>query len=318
MSLMAMLSLVISSTLVYSAPLIFTSIGGTFSERGGVVNVGLEGIMGMGAFASIVFNLTFANTFGAATPWLGLVAGAFVGVIFSLLHAVATVTLRADHIISGTVINLMAQALGVFLIKVLYGKGQTAPISQDFGYASVPGLSHIPILGQLFFAKTSGPAWLAIFVAILSWYIIFKTKFGLRLRSVGENPQAADTLGLNVAKLRYSGVMISGLLGGIGGAVVAQSISLNYSASTIVGQGFMAMAAMIFGRWNPLGALGASLFFGLSQSLAVVGAQLPGLKSVPSIWLQIAPYVFTIIVLAFFFGKTRAPKADGVNYIKAA
>lgn len=318
MSLMAMLSFVISSTLVYSTPLIFTSIGGTFSERGGVVNVGLEGIMGMGAFAAVVFNLTFASTLGAATPWFGLIAGAVVGLLFSLLHGVATITLRADHIISGTVINLMAPALGVFLIKVLYGKGQTVPISQDFGYTSIPVLSRIPILGDLFFAKTSGPAWLAIVVAVLSWYVIFKTKFGLRLRSVGENPQAADTLGLNVARLRYSGVMLSGLLGGIGGAVVAQSISLNYSASTIVGQGFMAMAAMIFGRWNPIGALGASLFFGLSQSLAVVGAQLPGLKNVPSIWLQIAPYVLTIIVLVFFFGKTRAPKADGVNYIKAA
>lgn len=318
MSLMAMLSLVISSTLVYSTPLIFTSIGGTFSERGGVVNVGLEGIMGMGAFAAVVFNLTFASTLGAATPWFGLIAGAVVGLLFSLLHGVATITLRADHIISGTVINLMAPALGVFLIKVLYGKGQTVPISQDFGYTSIPVLSRIPILGDLFFAKTSGPAWLAIVVAVLSWYVIFKTKFGLRLRSVGENPQAADTLGLNVARLRYSGVMLSGLLGGIGGAVVAQSISLNYSASTIVGQGFMAMAAMIFGRWNPIDALGASLFFGLSQSLAVVGAQLPGLKNVPSIWLQIAPYVLTIIVLVFFFGKTRAPKADGVNYIKAA
>lgn len=318
MSLMAMLSLVISSTLVYSTPLIFTSIGGTFSERGGVVNVGLEGIMGMGAFAAVVFNLTFASTLGSATPWFGLLAGAVVGLLFSLLHGVATITLRADHIISGTVINLMAPALGVFLIKVLYGKGQTVPISQDFGYTSIPVLSHIPILGDLFFAKTSGPAWLAIVVAVLSWYVIFKTKFGLRLRSVGENPQAVDTLGLNVARLRYSGVMLSGLLGGVGGAVVAQSISLNYSASTIVGQGFMAMAAMIFGRWNPIGALGASLFFGLSQSLAVVGAQLPGLKNVPSIWLQIAPYVLTIIVLVFFFGKTRAPKADGVNYIKAA
>ncbi|MGL5465702.1 MAG: ABC transporter permease, partial [Leuconostoc lactis] len=152
MSLMAMLSLVISSTLVYSTPLIFTSIGGTFSERGGVVNVGLEGIMGMGAFAAVVFNLTFASTLGSATPWFGLLAGAVVGLLFSLLHGVATITLRADHIISGTVINLMAPALGVFLIKVLYGKGQTVPISQDFGYTSIPVLSHIPILGDLFFA----------------------------------------------------------------------------------------------------------------------------------------------------------------------
>lgn len=317
MSLMSILTLVISSTLVYSAPLIFTSIGGTFSERGGVVNVGLEGIMGIGAFAAVVFNLTFADQFGALTPWLGLLAGAIIGLLFSLLHAVATVTLRADHIISGTVINLMAPALGVFLIKVIYGKGQTEPISRDFGYTSLPLLKDIPVIGDLLFAKTSGPAWLAIIIAVLSWYLIFKTKFGLRLRSVGENPQAADTLGLNVARLRYAGVMLSGILGGIGGAVVAQSISLNYSAGTIVGQGFVAMAAMIFGRWNPLGAMAASLFFGLSQSLAVVGAQLPVIQNIPSIYLQIAPYVLTIVVLVFFFGKTRAPKADGVNYIKA-
>lgn len=319
MSLTTMLALVISSTLVYSAPLIFTSIGGAFSERGGIVNVGLEGMMVIGAFSATVFNLTFASQFGAATPWLGLLVGGLSGLFFSLLHAVATVTLRADHIISGTVINLMAPALGVFLIKVMYGKGQSDPLDASFGYTSVPVLSDIPFIGPVFFAKTSAVAWLAIAVAFVAYYVIFKTKYGLRLRSVGENPQAADTLGLNVYALRYSGVLMSGLLGGIGGAVVAQSIALNFSATTIAGQGFMALAAMIFGRWNPIGAMLASLFFGASQSLAVVGAQLPGLNAIPSIYLQIAPYVVTIIVLAFFFGgKNQAPKADGVNYIKAA
>ncbi|HEY4398976.1 MAG TPA: ABC transporter permease [Lactobacillaceae bacterium] len=318
MTLTNMLALIISSTLVYSAPLIFTAIGGTFSERGGVVNVGLEGMMTIGAFAATVFNLTFAKDFGAATPWLGLLVGGVAGMIFSLLHAVATVTLRADHIISGTVINLMAPALGVFLIKVLYGKGQSDPISASFGYADVPVLDKIPFIGPIFFQNTSSTAWVAIIVAFIAWYVIFKMRYGLRLRSVGENPQAADTLGLNVYRLRYSGVVISGLFGGVGGAVVAESIALNFSATTIAGQGFMALAAMIFGRWNPIGAMLAALFFGASQSLAVVGAQLPGLKEIPSIYLQIAPYVVTIIVLVFFFGKTQAPKADGVNYIKAA
>ncbi len=317
MSLETILQLVISSTLVYSAPLIFTALGGTFSERAGVVNVGLEGTMIMGAFAGVVFNLTFAGQFGGLTPWLGLLAGAVIGLIFSLLHAVATVTLRADHIVSGTVMNLMAPALGVYLIKLMYGKGQTSMIAENFGYWNVPVLSKIPVIGTIFFTKTSSTAWVAIIIAFVASWVLFKTRFGLRLRSVGENPQAADTLGLNVYALRYTGVLISGVLGGIGGALFAQSIPGNFSASTIVGQGFMSMAAMIFGRWNPVGAMAAALFFGFSQSMAIVGAQLPVLNQVPSVYLQVAPYVFTVLILVVFFAKSKAPAADGVNYIKS-
>lgn len=317
MSLETILQLVISSTLVYSAPLIFTALGGTFSERAGVVNVGLEGTMIMGAFAGVVFNLTFAGQFGGLTPWLGLLAGAVIGLIFSLLHAVATVTLRADHIVSGTVMNLMAPALGVYLIKLMYGKGQTSMIAENFGYWNVPVLSKIPVIGTIFFTKTSSTAWVAIIIAFVASWFLFKTRFGLRLRSVGENPQAADTLGLNVYALRYTGVLISGVLGGIGGALFAQSIAGNFSASTIVGQGFMSMAAMIFGRWNPVGAMAAALFFGFSQSMAIVGAQLPVLNQVPSVYLQVAPYVFTVLILVVFFAKSKAPAADGVNYIKS-
>ncbi|WP_373702220.1 ABC transporter permease [Weissella soli] len=317
MDLQTILQLVISSTLVYSAPLIFTALGGTFSERSGIVNVGLEGIMVMGAFGGTVFNLTFADTFGTATPWLGLLAGAAIGVVFSVLHAVATINLRADHIVSGTVLNLLAPAVGVYLIKVIYGKGQTDMISENFGNSAVPGLSKIPIIGPILFAKLSYPAVVAIIVAIVAWWLLYKTRFGLRLRSVGENPQAADTLGLDVYKLRYAGVLISGVLGGIGGALFAQSIAGNFSSSTIVGQGYMSMAAMIFGRWNPIGAMLAALFFGFSQSMAIVGGQLPGIKEIPSVYLQIAPYAITIIVLVLFFAKSKAPAADGVNYIKS-
>ena len=234
-----------------------------------------------------------------------------------MIHAVATVSLRADHIISGTVINLMAPALGVFLIKAWYGKGQTDNITQNLGYFSFPGLADIPVIGPIFFKNTFLPAYCAILIAVLAWVIIFKTKFGLRLRSVGENPQAADTLGINVYAMRYSGVLISGLLGGMGGAVFAQSISGNFSAGTIVGQGFISMAAMIFGKWNPLGAMGASLFFGFAQSLSIIGAQLPVISSIPPVLLQIAPYLLTIIVLVVFLGKASGPKANGKNYIKS-
>ncbi|URZ86504.1 ABC transporter permease [Floricoccus penangensis] len=317
MNLITMLQLLASSMLIYATPLIFTSLGGTFSERGGVVNVGLEGIMVMGAFSSIVFNLTYASQFGKATPWIACIVGGVVGLLFSLIHAVACISLRANQIISGTVINLMAPALSVFLTKILYGKGQTDNITQSFGYFDFPILSKIPVIGPIFFQKTSLIGYVSILVSFIAWFILFKTRFGLRLRSVGENPQAADTLGINVYKMRYAGVLISGLLGGIGGAVFAQSISVNFSGTTIAGQGFIAMAAMIFGKWNPIGAMLASLFFGLSQSLSVIGSQLPLFSNIPIVYLQIAPYVLTIVVLALFLGRSTGPKANGVNYIKS-
>ncbi|MBM7709817.1 ABC transporter permease [Enterococcus lemanii] len=317
MSVVTTIALIVTSTLVYSTPLILTSLGGTFSERSGIVNVGLEGIMVMGAFSAIVFNLEMSQQFGIWTPWLAILVGGVVGVLFSLIHAVATISFRADHIISGTVVNLMAPALGVFLIKTWYGKGQTDNIRYNLGYFTFPGLSKIPVIGQIFFKNTFLPAYLAIGIAVLAWFIIFKTRFGLRLRSVGENPQAADTLGINVYRFRYAGVLISGLLGGMGGAVFAQAISGNFSVGTIVGQGFISMAAMIFGKWNPIGAMGAALFFGFAQSLSIIGAQLPVISSVPPVLLQISPYVLTIIVLVAFLGQASGPKANGRNYIKS-
>jgi len=306
MSITTMLTLLVSSMLIYSAPLVFTSIGGVFSERAGVVNVGLEGIMVMGAFSGVVFNLEFAEQLGAVTPWISLLVGGLVGAIFSIIHAAATVHFRADHVVSGTVLNLMAPALAVFLVKVLYNKGQTDNLTQTFGRFDFPILANIPVIGDIFFRSTSLLGYIAIAFSFLAWFILFKTRFGLRLRSVGEHPQAADTLGINVYKMRYLGVIISGFLGGIGGAIYAQSISVNFSVTTIVGPGFIAIGAML-----------SSLFFGLSQSLAVIGSQLPFLQGVPTVYLQIAPYVLTILVLAAFFGKAVAPKADGINYIKS-
>ena len=312
------LSIVVSSALIYAAPLIFTALGGTFSERSGIVNVGLEGIMVMGAFSSIVFNLSMGDVFGNWTPWVGLLVGGGIGLIFSLIHAVATVNLRANHIVSGTVINMLAPALAIFLTRVLYeGRGQTDFIKFNFGKSNIPLLEHIPILGDIFFKGTSAAALVAILIAVLAWYILFKSRFGLRLRSVGEHPQAADTLGINVYLMRYAGVMISGFLGGIGGAVAAQSISLNFSVSTIAGQGFIALAAMIFGKWNPLGAMGAAIFFGFAQSLSVIGSYIPIIKDVPPVALQISPYILTIIVLVAFIGKSQGPAANGETYIKS-
>lgn len=315
---MTLLLTVVSTTLVYSAPMIFTSIGGTFSERSGIVNVGLEGIMVMGAFSSVVFNLFTAHIFHGATPWLGLLVGGLVGVLFSLMHAVATINWRTDHIISGTVLNLMAPALGVYLTKLIFaGKGQTDIIQQPLANVTMPGLSNIPVIGPIFFRNTSLVAYFGIFVAIFSWWVLKYTRFGLRLRSVGEHPEAADSVGISVYKYRYMGVMLSGLLGGIGGAIMAESITLNFSVSTIVGQGFMSLAAMIFGKWNPIGAMGAAIFFGFAQSLAIIGKYIPVIANVPNVWFTLAPYLITIIVLVAFIGKSQAPAADGSTFVKS-
>lgn len=274
--------------------------------------------MWIGAFTSIVFNLTFVSVFGNATPWVALLVAMIAGAIFSLLHAVASITFRADHTVSGVAINLLASGLTLFLVKFIYNKGETDIIQKGFSKIDIPVLKDIPVIGKIFFQNTYWVSYLAIIVAIIVWYVIYKTPFGLRLRSVGEHPMAADTMGINVTKMRYIGVILSGAFGGIGGAVYAQAISSNFSHSTISGQGFMALAAMIFGKWHPLGAMGAAIFFGFAQSLSIIGPSLPFLKDIPSVYLLIAPYVLTILALTGFIGRAEAPKADGVHYIKGS
>ncbi|MFC4354479.1 ABC transporter permease [Chryseomicrobium palamuruense] len=307
---------IIPVSIAYAAPLIFVAIGGVFSEKSGVVNIGLEGLMVMGAFVGIVFNLTFAEQLGGATIWFALLAAMVVSGIFSLLHAVASITFRADQVISGVAINMLGAALAIFAVKLIYDKGQTDYVSQQFIRFDIPVLKDIPVIGPMFFNDVYATSILAIAIAILAWFVIYKTPFGLRLRSVGEHPMAADTMGIKVNRMRYIAVVISGMLAGIGGAAYAQSISYEFSHSTINGQGFMALAAMIFGKWHPLGAMGAALFFGLAQSLKIVGGSIDFIDQVPSVYLDILPYVLTILALAGFIGKASAPKAIGKPYIK--
>lgn len=316
MSFLEVLYFIVPSAIFYAAPLILTAIGGVFSERSGVVNIGLEGLMVIGAFVGILFNLLFAETFGNATPWLALVAAMVAALLLSLVHAVASISFRADQVVSGVAINLLAIALSLYLVKKIFDKGQTDFITERFPRYDVPFLSDIPVLGPMFFTKMYNTSILALVVAIVAWFVIYKTPFGLRLRSVGEHPMAADTMGINVSRMRYIAVMISGALAGIGGAIYAQTISGDFGHATINGQGFMALAAMIFGKWHPLGAMGAALFFGLAQSLSIVGPSIPYIKDIPSVFLLILPYVLTILALAGFIGRANAPKANGVPYIK--
>ncbi|ASK64433.1 sugar ABC transporter permease [Virgibacillus phasianinus] len=311
-----LLQSIIPPALFFSAPLIFTAIGGVFSERSGVVNIGLEGLMVMGAFVGVVFNLTFADALGAWTPWISILVAMVVSAIFSLIHAVASITFRAEQVVSGVAINFLALGLGVFLTKQWYDKGQTDMVSKPFYTTDIPLLSDIPVLGPILFQGIYLTSYLAIALAFIAWYVLYKTPFGLRLRAVGEHPMAADTNGISVYKMRYMAVFLSGAFGGLGGSVFALTIALNFSHATIVGQGFMALAAVIFGKWHPLGAMGAALFFGFAQSLSVISAGIPFLEDVPQVYLLIAPYILTILALAGFIGRAEAPKANGVPYIK--
>src|SRR3954447_17669900 len=311
MSLMDILIILVPSTLLWAAPLVFTALGGIFSERSGVVNIALEGLMVIGAFTAIVFNLTFVETFGSLTPWLAILVAMAAGAIFSLLHAVAAITFRADHTVSGVAINLLATGLTLFLVKLIFDKGETDIISKGFNKIDIPVLKDIPVIGKIFFQNTYWTSFLAIIVAIFVWYIVYKTPFGLRLRSVGEHPMAADTMGINVVKIRYIGVIISGGLAGIGGAIYSQTMTNDFGHATINGQGFMALAAMIFGKWHPIGAMGAALFFGFAQALAISAPAIPFLANVPTVYLHILPYVLTILALAGFIGRATAPKASG-------
>ena len=309
---------IIPLVLFYSAPLIFTALGGVFSERAGVVNIGLEGLMVMGAFVGIVFNLAYADVFGSLTPYLSILAAMIVSALFSIIHAIASVSLRANQVVSGVAINFLALGVGVFLTKQWYGKGQTDVVSEPFYSSNIRFLEDIPFIGEMFFQGVYKISYVAIILAFIAWFVLYKTRFGLQLRAVGEHPMAADTNGINVYKMRYIAVIISGALGGVGGSVFALTITGDFSNTTIVGQGFMALAAVIFGKWHPLGALGAALFFGFAQSLSVISSGIPILQDVPNVYLLIAPYVLTILALAGFIGRAEAPKANGEPYIKGS
>ncbi|MGQ8946386.1 ABC transporter permease [Bacillus altitudinis] len=316
MGFLQILEIIVPATLVYAAPLILTALGGVFSERSGVVNIGLEGLMVVGAFSSIIFNLMFADTFGALTPWLGLLVGMAIGGVFSLIHAVATITFRADQTVSGVAINMLALGTTLFVVKLIYGKAQTDKITEPFYKGDIPLLSDIPIIGDIFFKDVYYTSILALVLAVVAWFVLFKMPFGLRLRAVGEHPMAADTMGIKVYRMRYIGVFISGLFGGLGGAVYASTIALDFSHATITGQGFIALAALVFGKWHPFGAMGAALFFGFAQSLSIIGSLLPLFQDIPNVYMLIAPYVLTILALTGFIGRADAPKALGTPYLK--
>ncbi|KEQ23796.1 ABC transporter permease [Paenibacillus tyrfis] len=315
MDALRILGELIHTTLVFSTALIFTAMGGIFSERSGVVNIGLEGLMISGAFASAVA-AWYAEQAGFAdgAPWIGLLAAILVSMLVSLIHAVASITFKADQVVSGVVINFLAAGFTVYLVKILFaGSGQTETLNAVFHNVAIPGLASVPLLGYGVF--TAYPTtYLALAAVALGWYAMFKTPFGLRLRAVGEHPGAADTLGVNVTRMRYIGVLLSGALGGLGGATITLTTTSNFSHNTISGQGFIALAAMIFGKWHPFGALGAAIFFGFAQAIRNFVQLFPVSQAIPMEFIYMLPYILTILVLAGAVGRAYPPASLGEPY----
>jgi simple sugar transport system permease protein len=300
------ITLLISITFMYSAPLIFGALGGVTSERSGVVNIGIEGMMNIGAFAGT------AVAFSTGNPWLGFLMAGVAGGLLALLHGFASITCKADQTVSGIALNLIGPGVALFLCRMFFqGATMSKPIANKlpkiFGNLQTQNTA----LKNLNLDIT---AILAAALAVILWFVFYKTKWGLRIRSVGEHPAAADSLGISVTKTRYLCVILSGIFAGLGGGCMTLDIIPQYTPTAISGQGFIALAAVIFGKWTPYGAYGACMLFGFAQALTVV---LGGGKfAVPSEILAMLPYVLTIIVLILFVGRAVAPKEDGIPYEK--
>ena len=306
------LGIILYATLIYMTPLLYASLGSCFSEVSGVINIGIEGMMTAGAFTGTVVAYFTGN------PWIGFLCGGLAGAFFGMLHAIATVNLGADQTIAGTAINMLGPGIVIMIAKVLFNSTDTIPLTAT---QKIPKLfsgvfDTSTVFGRFMdnvFANYAS-TYLVFLAVILVWFVFYKTRFGLRLRACGEHPQACETLGINVIAMRFACVCISGFLAGLGGACVTMTVSTQFRPISIVGQGFIAIAAVIFGKFRPHGALIGCLLFGFCSGLKVV---LGGSSAVNMHLISMIPYVVTVIVLILFVGKSRVPAANGKPYIKA-
>jgi general nucleoside transport system permease protein len=310
---MSILLTMLPIAFVYASPIIIAALGGLFSERSGIVNIALEGIMMVGGFAAASVTVILEPITPAA-GYIGILAGMLAAMVFSLLHAYASINLKADQVVSGTALNILAGGLTVYLCQIFFNQQRTKAFTNGLVKLSVPGLSDIPIVGPLFFKDISPPFYAALAFVFLSAFVVYKTPFGLRMRSCGEHPQAAASMGINVPRMRYTGVLISGALAGIAGGSMVLTQDIQYTAVSVHGTGFIALGCLIFGKWNPYGVLGAGLFFGFAQASSIYAKDIPFLNAVPLDVFYMVPYVLTAIALVVFSGKSVGPKAAGEIY----
>ncbi|MBW3604239.1 MAG: ABC transporter permease [Actinobacteria bacterium] len=299
------LTALLASTIRNATPLAFAALGGLFSERSGVINIGLEGMMLISAFAGV------AGAQGSGSTVFGLLVALAVGLLFGLVHAVASITFEADQIISGIAINLLALGGTGLLMVLFFGSGGTSPRIEPFSRIDIPLLADIPIVGAIF--SQSVLVYLLYALVPITWWVLYRSRFGLRLRAVGEVPEAVDTAGVNVFRLRYIGVGLSGMLAGLGGAFLSMSLLSAFTEGMTNGRGFIALAALIFGRWNPVGAFAAALLFGFAQAVVFRG----GIGfTVPQEFIEMFPYLLVIVALVGFGGRAVPPAASGQPYRK--
>lgn len=296
----------LASALRMTVPIALAALGAVYSERSGVVNIGLEGMMIVGSFFGALGSFHYG-------PVYGLALGVAAGVVLAMLHAVATVTFRVDQIVSGVALNILAYGLSRFSSILFFGMATTSPHVPRLAAWSVPGLRDVPALEALT-TNVSPLIPLTIVLVVASYFVLGRTVFGLRLRSVGENPHAADSLGIGVPSFRWAACLVSGVLAGLAGAYLSIEHTGMYVEGMTQGKGYIALAAMIFGNWTPFGALGAAALFGFAESLSFrVVAQ-----NVPYQFIKMIPYVLTLLVLVGAVGKAVPPAADGVPYDRAA
>ena len=312
---------ILGSTVRLSIPLLFTALAGLFSERAGIFDIGLEGKMLAAAFASAVV------AYMTGSAWLGLLAGISGSIVFSLVHGFASITNRGNQIVSGVALNFVAMGLTVVLAQAWFGQGGRTPqVPGEGRFAPIilPGadaMREVPVIGPLYANVISGNnilTYMAFLAVPIAWWVLFRTRFGLRLRAVGENPGAVDTAGISVSWMRYRAVIVAGLLCGFSGTYLAIAQSAAFINNMSAGKGYIALAALIFAKWRPVPVMFACLLFGFLDAVAnfMQGKTVPLIGEVPVQIFQALPYILTCVLLAGFIGVARAPKAGGVPYVK--
>jgi len=298
----------IASTIRLATPLVLAALGGLYSERSGVINIALEGMMLAGAFTAAVVTVFTAN------PWVGLLAAVVAGALVAALHGVATINYRADQVVSGTAINILFLGVPALFSGALFestGATPQLPRDQVLPDVTIFDAATSPVLASIFNQKPL--VYLAVLAVVCSVFVLKRTRFGLRLRAVGENPEAADTAGVSVIRMRYAGVIISGVLAALGGAYLSIGQNSLFTRNMTAGRGFIALAALIFGKWDPVGALLACVLFGFAEALSI---RMQGTVNIPNQFIQMIPYVLTMVVLAGLIRRATPPRALGVPYIK--
>lgn len=296
----------IPSILMIVSPILITAAGGMICERAGVVNIALEGLMQIGAFSAAAAHVLMEVSCGGMSVWLALLIGAIFGMIFSTIHAYAAISLNADQTVSGTGINLLANGVTIFMAQILFSMDRTKPYQMGM----------LPMSG---FFNIYPTAIVALVVILIVWILMYKLPFGLRLRACGEHPHAAASVGINVIGIRYFAVLASGFLAGLAGGCLILTQTIQYTSNSINGAGFIALAAVSFGRWRPVGISLASLLFGSAVAFSIYVVNIPSLRNLfPAEFFSLLPYAITLLALVVFSGKNYAPVASGKPYEKGS